>query len=63
MNWKDIGVRGAKTFLQSFIAIVLASELSTVADLLDPTLLDQAAVAGIAALLSFAMNILNTIDS
>lgn len=62
MNWKDVGVRAGKTFLQSFLAILIASQIATVGDLLDPTLLDQAAVAGIAALLSFAQNVLNALD-
>ncbi len=62
MNWKDIAVRAVKTFVQSFVAILLASQIGSLADLLNPTLLDQAAVAGVAALLSFVQNVLNSID-
>ena len=58
MNWKDIGVRAGRTFLQAFIAVIVMTEISSVADLVDPSLLDQAAVAGIAAALSFAQSVL-----
>ena len=58
MNWRDIGIRAGKTFLQAFIAVLIASKISTVADFIDPALLDQALVAGLAAFLSFAQNAL-----
>jgi hypothetical protein len=62
MNWQDILIRAAKTFLQSFIAVLIAAEVSSVADFASITLWDQAAVAGVAALLSFAQNTLTTLD-
>ena len=62
-NWKDILVRAAKTFVQSFVAILIAAQVDQVTDLFDPTLYDQAAVAGVAALLSFIQNTLNSIDT
>ena len=62
-NWKDILVRAGKTFVQAFIAILIAAQVDGVADLLDPSLYDQAAVAGVAALLSFIQNTLNAIDT
>ena len=62
-NWKDILVRAGKTFVQSFIAILMASQIEGVADLLDPSLYDQAAVAGIAAVLSFVQNTLNSVET
>lgn len=62
MNWPDIGIRAGKTFIQSFVAVLIASEVSSVTDFFDATLWDQAAVAGIAALLSFAQNTLNSLD-
>ena len=58
MNWRDIGIRAGKTFLQAFIAVLIASKISTVADFIDPALLDQALVAGLAAFLSFVQNVL-----
>lgn len=62
MNWKDLFVRAGKTFMQAFVAILIASQVDGVSDLLDPDLYDQAAVAGVAALLSFIQNTLNSID-
>lgn len=59
MNWKDISVRAGKTFLQAFIAVLIASEIGEISDLANVELLDQAAVAGLAALLSFAQNTLS----
>ena len=58
MDWRDIGIRAGRTFLQAFLAILIASEISTVADFVNPALLDQALVAGLAAFLSFAQSIL-----
>jgi len=62
-NWKDILVRAAKTFVQAFVAVLIASQVDQVTDLFQPELYDQAAVAGIAALLSFIQNTLNSIDT
>lgn len=62
MNWKDIGVRAGKTFVQAFIAVLIASEIGEVSDLASVELLDQAAVAGLAALLSFIQNVLNELS-
>ncbi len=58
MNWKDIGIRAGKTFLQAFVAVLIATEFTTLGDFANPTLLDQAAVAGLAAFLSFGQNFL-----
>ena len=63
MNWKDTLVRAAKTFVQSFVAILIAAQVDGVSDLFDPSLYDQAAVAGVAAVLSFIQNTLNQIDT
>lgn len=61
MNWKDIGVRAGKTFLQAFLAVLIASKITTVGDFMDPAILDQALVAGLAAFISFAQNTLSSI--
>ena len=58
MDWQDIAVRAGKTFLQAFIAVLIASEVGSVTDLTSLELWDQAAVAGLAAILSFAQNTL-----
>ena len=58
MNWSDIGIRAGRTFLQAFIAILIASKIGSVSDLVSVELLDQALVAGLAALLSFAQSVL-----
>lgn len=63
MDWKDIGIRAGKTFLQAFLAVILTANLTSVADLADLALLDQAAVAGLAALISFAQNVLTELAS
>jgi len=62
MNWKDIGVRAGKTFLQAFLAIVIATKIGSVSDLASVELLDQALVAGLAALFSFAQNVLTEFE-
>ncbi|KKK76971.1 hypothetical protein LCGC14_2858300 [marine sediment metagenome] len=62
MNWKDIGVRAGKTFLQAFLAVVIATQIGSVTDLANVELLDQATVAGLAALFSFAQNVLAQLD-
>ena len=48
MNWRDIGVRAGRTFLQAFLAVLIASKIATVSDFVNPELLDQAFVAGLA---------------
>lgn len=58
MDWKDIGIRAAKTFLQAFLAVLIATEIGSAADFASLEMLDQAAVAGVAAFLSFAQNTL-----
>lgn len=63
MNWKDIGVRAGKTFLQAFLAVIIATEVSGVGDLLSTELWDQALVAGLAAIFSFAQNLLSALGN
>lgn len=63
MDWKDIGVRAGKTFLQAFLAVVIASEIAGVGDFVSLELLDSAFVAGFAAFLSFAQNTLTQLGS
>ena len=58
MDWRDIGIRAGRTFLQAFIAVLIASKIATVSDFVNPALLDQAFVAGLAAFLSFAQSLL-----
>lgn len=63
MDWQDIAVRAGKTFLQAFIAVLIASEIGSVTDLASVELWDSAAVAGLAALLSFAQNVLTALGA
>jgi len=62
-DWADIGVRAGRTFLQAFLAVLIASQISTLQDLISVELLDQAAVAGLAALFSFAQSVLSDYKS
>lgn len=55
---RDPLVRAARTFIQAFIAVLLASNLTSVGGFADPTVLDQAATAGLIAVLSFVQNLL-----
>lgn len=55
---RDVWVRAGKTFLQAFLAVLVASGFSSVTDLFSVALLDQAAVAGLAALFSMVQNVL-----
>lgn len=57
MDWKDVATRAAWTFAQSFLAVYAAFEFTTVGDFVAPSLLNTAAVAGVAALLSFVKTI------
>ncbi len=63
MNYKDIAIRAGKTFLQAFLAIIAAAEIASIGDLANVALLDQALVAGFAALLSVANNLLLSFKS
>jgi len=63
IDWADIGIRAGRTFLQAFIAILIATKVGSVADLASVELLDQALVAGLAALLSFAQSVLTDLAS
>ena len=63
MDWQDIGIRAGKTFVQSFLAVVIATEVNSASDFLSLELWDQAFVAGIAAFFSFAQNTLTALGS
>lgn len=63
MNFRDIGIRAAKTFVQAFVAVLIGSQIASLSDFINPQLLDQAAVAGVAALLSFVQNVLNALEA
>lgn len=52
MNWKDLTLKSAKTFLQSFTAVLIAAG----AGYLNIATVKAAAVAGLAALLSLVNN-------
>ena len=56
MDWKDIGVRAAKTFGQAFLAVVVAAGITSLGDV-NLQLLDAAFVAGLAAAASFVNNL------
>lgn len=62
MNYQDIAVRAGKTFLQAFLAVLIAAQFSTVPELFAPALWEQAAVAGTAAAISALQNILTNLD-
>ena len=57
VDWKDLVVRAVKTFVQAAVAIFVAAEIASVGDV-NLALVDQAVVAGGAALLSFVQNFL-----
>ncbi len=57
MDWKDIGVRAAKTFGQAFLAVLIAANVTAIGDV-TLSLLDTAFAAGLAALASFAQNVI-----
>jgi len=54
MNWREIGIRAVVTFIQAFLAVLLVDGVSGVDQ---PEDLAAPLVAGIAAVLSLAYNI------
>ncbi len=56
MNWQDIGIRAAKTFVQAFLAVFVAANVMSLGDI-SIGLLDTGVAAGLAALASFAQNV------
>jgi hypothetical protein len=53
-NWKDIVTRAVLTFVQAFLAVVLATGVNNVSSWDD---LKPAVIAAVAALLSFVFNV------
>jgi hypothetical protein len=53
-NWKDISTRAGLTFVQAFLAVVLATGVNNLNSWAD---VKPAVVAAVAALLSFVFNI------
>jgi hypothetical protein len=53
-NWKDIASRAALTFLQAFLAVLLATGVDNVSSWND---VKPAVIAAVAALLSFVFNV------
>ena len=53
-NWKDIASRAGLTFVQSFLAVVLATGVNHINSWAD---VKPAVVAAVASLLSFVFNI------
>lgn len=60
MNWKSIITRGVLTFLQAFLAVIIVTGVENLGswDALKP-----AVVAAVAALLSFAYNIVKELSA
>jgi len=60
MNWKSIITRGVLTFLQAFLAVIIVTGVENLGswDSLKP-----AVVAAVAALLSFAYNIVKELSA
>ena len=54
-------IRAGRTFAQAFLAVVLAAEVGDLRGFADLTLLDQAATAGLVAVLSFVHNALEDV--
>jgi hypothetical protein len=54
-NWKDIASRAVLTFLQAFLAVVLATGVNNISSWSD---VKPAVIAAVAALLSFVFNII-----
>lgn len=53
-NWKDIASRAALTFVQAFLAVVLATGIDHINSWSD---VKPAVIAAVAALLSFVFNV------
>ena len=60
MNWRNIIVRGLLTFVQAFLAVIIVTGVENLGswDSLKP-----AVVAAVAALLSFAYNIVKELSA
>jgi hypothetical protein len=54
MNWKDIASRAGLTFVQAFLAVVLATGVDNISSWSD---VKPALIAAVAALLSFVFNV------
>lgn len=54
---RDPLVRAVRTFVQAFLAVFLASDVVSLSGFTDVALLDQAATAGIVAVLSLVQNL------
>jgi len=54
-NWKDIASRAVLTFLQAFLAVVLATGVNNISSWSD---VKPAVIAAVAALLSFVFNVI-----
>jgi hypothetical protein len=54
MNWKDIASRAGLTFVQAFLAVVLATGVNNISSWSD---VKPALIAAVAALLSFVFNV------
>lgn len=67
MIWKPALIRAGRTFAQTFIGVVLAGllagEVVFLQDFADLSLLNQAAAAGVVAVLSLAQNLLEDMGS
>lgn len=55
---KDPLVRAVRTFVQAFVAVLLASNVGSLGGFVDPSLLDQAATAGLVGVLSLIQNLI-----
>ena len=53
-NWKDIASRAALTFIQAFLAVVIATGVDNIDSWSD---VKPAIIAAVAALLSFVFNV------
>ena len=57
---KDVLIRAARTFVQTFLGVYLAGQFNVVADFANVDLLSSAAAGGIVAVLAFIQNWLET---
>ena len=56
---KDAAIRAGRTFIQAFVGVILATWAGgSMVTLIDVSLLDKAAAAGVIAVLSLLMNLL-----